>query len=339
MSEPEFYAWRQPVFPDVLCGALTDRERLGLPDRFADDRLGQSIPEALERLRDQPRDYLVSLCAKASAPLVDRLAAGDLLALVGDPRIETLAPSMVTIPAADVKIGLEEADLDGVMLRFKGLGLERAWIAKECPRHDVSLRPYAMARYPVTNKEYREFLIDTAYRELPTSWEFRRYPHERSNHPVYTVSPEAADCYARWLSKRTGRAFRLPSEAEWEFAAGGPNGEEFPWGANFNSDFANTAETGLFRSSAVGVFVEGRSVFGLDDMAGNVEEYVADSYAPYPGGAFVADHLVQIHGAYRIARGGSFTRFRDLARVRRRHGHNPRSATYTMGFRLAETLS
>jgi formylglycine-generating enzyme required for sulfatase activity len=52
----------------------------------------------------------------------------------------------------------------------------------------------------------------------------------------------------------------------------------------------------------------------------------------------VADHLVQIHGRYRVARGGGFSRFGDLARTRRRHGHNPRSATYAMGFRLAETL-
>ena len=74
-------------------------------------------------------------------------------------------------------------------------------------------------------------------------------------------------------------------------------------------------------------------------MAGNVEEYVADLYRPYPGGEPVADHLVEIHGAYRVARGGGFSRFRDLARTRRRHGHNPRSATYAMGFRLVEDLS
>jgi toxoflavin biosynthesis protein ToxD len=65
---------------------------------------------------------------------------------------------------------------------------------------------------------------------------------------------------------------------------------------------------------------------------------VADAYAPYPGGPFIEDHLAQIHGTYRVARGGSFARFRDLARTRRRHGHNPRSATYAMGFRLAETV-
>ena len=73
-------------------------------------------------------------------------------------------------------------------------------------------------------------------------------------------------------------------------------------------------------------------------MAGNVEEYVSDYYKAYPGGAAVHDHLSQIHGTYRIARGGSFARFRDLARTRRRHGHNPRSVTYAMGFRLAETV-
>ena len=61
------------------------------------------------------------------------------------------------------------------------------------------------------------------------------------------------------------------------------------------------------------------------DMAGNVEEYVADDYAAYPGGPFVADHLVQIHGAYRVARGGSFARWRDLARTRRRQ-----NITYSM---------
>ena len=76
----------------------------------------------------------------------------------------------------------------------------------------------------------------------------------------------------------------------------------------------------------------------MADMSGNVEEYVAAPYSPYPGGHFIADHLTQIHGSYRVARGGSFARFRDLARTRRRHGHNPKSVTYAMGFRLAERI-
>ena len=85
------------------------------------------------------------------------------------------------------------------------------------------------------------------------------------------------------------------------------------------------------------MFAAGNSPFGVADLAGNVEEYVADDYAPYPGGSVVDDHLQQIHGRYRVARGGCFARFRDLARTRRRHGHNPRSPAYAMGFRLAES--
>jgi formylglycine-generating enzyme required for sulfatase activity len=72
-------------------------------------------------------------------------------------------------------------------------------------------------------------------------------------------------------------------------------------------------------------------------MAGNVEEYVADDYAPYPGAARVEDDLSRARGRYRVARGGGFTRYRDLARCKRRHGRFPK-AIYVMGFRLAETL-
>jgi formylglycine-generating enzyme required for sulfatase activity len=259
-----------------------------------------------------------------------------LLALVGDPRICVERPAMVDILGGDVEIGLPSDEVGTILDRFVGLGIDRSWIEKECPRHQVTLSPYRLARYPVTNAEYRVFLLDTGHSELPSSWHFRRFPQERANHPVYTISAESADGYARWLAQRTGRGFRLPTEAEWEWAAAGPERREFPWGAIFDADLANTAETGLFSSSPVGAFVRGESPFGLADMAGNVEEYVSDVYAAYPGGSFVTDHLVQLQGRYRVARGSSFARFRDLARTRRRHGHNPKSATYAMGFRLAE---
>jgi len=317
---------------------MTDGERLGLPEYYVADRFGPRLPEAYERLRGLGRNALATLCEDARAPLIDRLAAGNLLALLGDPRIDTCNPVMIAIAGRSVEIGLSAADLDAVLARYPKLGLERKWFEKECPRHTVNLEPYAIGKYPVTNQEYRDFLLDTRYVELPSSWTFRRYPQEFSNHPVYTLSPDAADAYTGWMAKITGRAFRLPTEAEWEFAAAGPASFEFPWGQDFDADRTNTAETGLFQSSAVGVFVDGNSPFGVADMAGNVEEYVSDAYAAYPGGSFITDHLVEIHGGYRVARGGSFARFRDLARTRRRHGHNPRSVAYAMGFRLAENL-
>jgi len=317
---------------------MTDRERLGLPDYFVTDRFSGQLPPAYERLRGLSARELVTLVEDDEASLTDRLTAGSLLGLLGDPRIETTKPRMIDIPGGAVEIGLSEALVDSVMARYPDLGLDRKWIEKECPTFTVQLKPFAIRQFPITNQEYRDFLQDTRHPELPSAWAFRRYPQEYSNHPVYTVSPEAADAYAAWLVHKTGRAFRLPTEAEWEFAAAGPNRLEFPWGDEFDAERTNTLETGLFRSSPVGVFVSGNSPFGVSDMAGNVEEYVSDYYTAYPGGAYVSDHLVEIHGRYRVARGGSFARFRDLARTRRRHGHNPRSVTYAMGFRLAEDL-
>ncbi len=330
--------WHWPSFPGGLCGDMTDRERLGLPDHYLPDRLGEARRAAWRRLRGRDEASLAALCEDPRQPLANRLAAGDLLALLGDPRIRTTHPEMVAIPGGRVEIGLPWPALDLVLARYPQLGLEPAWIAKECPRHAVTLAPYAIGKYPVTNQEFRDFLIATGSPDLPSGWGFRRYPAERANHPVHTVSPEAAEAYAAWLARSTGRGFRLPREAEWEYAAAGPAGLEFPWGPEFDADRANTAETGLFQTSAVGVFVTGNTVFGAADMAGNVEEYVAEDYAAYPGGTAVHDHLARISGRYRVARGGCFARFRDLARTRRRHGHNPRSATYAIGFRLAETL-
>lgn len=330
--------WHWPVFETVLCGDMTDRERLGLPDYYVADRFGATMPEMYARLRHMNADTLAQVCEDRHFPLVERVAAGNLLAILGDPRLNVFQPPMMTIPGGEVMIGLDPADVDTVLTNYAQLGLDRQWIVKECPRHAVVVRPYRIGKYPVSNQEYREFLLDTQYPELPSSWAFRRYPQECSNHPVYTISATAADTYVRWLSQKTGRGFRLPSEAEWEYAAAGQAGYEFPWGNAFEADRANTAETGLLHSSPVGVFVDGNSPFHVADLAGNVEEYVSETYGPYPGGRLVHDHLVEWQGAYRVARGGSFTRFRDLARTRRRHGHNPRSATYVMGFRLAEEI-
>ena len=332
--------WHLPQFDNWLCasGTMNDRERLGLPAHHSPTDLQRQLVLACRDLRMSSVPDLLAIIGDADEMLARRIAAGNLLALAGDPRLDPLAPEMVTFTGGTVAIGLDPALLEEACTRLAGLGLDRSWLAKECPRHDVTLTPFRLARFAVTNGEYEAFLLATQFAEIPSGWQFRRFPAERANHPVYTVSPKAADAYAAWLAEQTGRPFRLPSEAEWEHAAAGLQGREFPWGDGFDPALANTAECGLFDTSPVGAFIAGNTPEGLADMAGNVEEYVADSYAPYPGGDLSRDHLVEIHGTYRVARGGGFSRFRDLARTRRRHGHNPRSATYAMGFRLAETV-
>lgn len=335
MTPKGFTHW--PIFDGPLTAEMTDRQLMGLPEHFQSG-LSLSLPLAVWRqLTDEPAKQLANRVENPASPLSWRIAAARLLALTMDPRLNVLNPPMIGIEGGTVEIGLAESGIDQVMETMQGLGLDPGWIEKEAPRHKVELKPYAIGKYPVTNLEYRAFLEDSLQPRIPHSWAFGQFPVEHANHPVHGLSAEDADAYAVWLSSRTGRQFRLPTEAEWEFAAAGRENLEFPWGDTFAPFHANTAEMGLFMTTPVGVLPEGASPFGCMDMAGNVEEYVADDYAPYPGGKAIADDLVNVVGVHRIARGGSFTRFRDLTRNCRRHGKYPREI-YVMGFRLAETI-
>jgi hypothetical protein len=93
---------------------------------------------------------------------------------------------------------------------------------------------YILAKYPVTNSEYAEFVKATGHR-VPRYWQKGTYPNGKGNHPVLEVSYDDATAYCVWFSKKNPNwNFRLPTEAEWENAASGPNRFEFPWGNNSN---------------------------------------------------------------------------------------------------------
>jgi formylglycine-generating enzyme required for sulfatase activity len=312
---------------------VSNRTAMGLPDSFA-SRLPHDLFATHRDLFGRSAGDLAAVAEDAAEPFPRRLVAGSVLALIGDPRLRPDDPAMISVPAARVRLGLPPGRVDQVVEQWRHVGVLPEWIAKECPQYEADIAAFRIARYPVTNAEYRLFLEDTDARWLPTSWRLGSYPYGRANHPVWTVRPEAADAYAAWLSARTGRQFRLPTEAEWEYAAGGGS-REYPWGEHFRPEAANTVEAGPLTTTPVGIYPAGRSPFGALDMAGNVEEYVASAYCPYPAGEPVADDLSRAHGDYRIARGGSFTRYGDLARCRRRHGWYDKEI-YAIGFRLAE---
>ncbi|WP_241332447.1 formylglycine-generating enzyme family protein [Burkholderia cenocepacia] len=315
---------------------LDPRTAMGLPGRFH-DRLGLNLLSAHEDLFECDAAQLIEVLESISADRQRRFAAGLMLGLRGDPRISIERPQMIRLAGGRVTLGLSRHGVERVVAQWAHHGVQREWILKECPEYECDVAPFALARFPVTNAEYRAFLEATHSDLLPTSWQFGMYPAWFANHPVWTVPPAAADAYAAWLNERTGRRFRLPTEAEWEYAASDGGRREYPWGDEFDSTCANTAEDGPLFTSPVGMYPRGRSAAGIDDMGGNVEEYTADDYAVYPGGETIDDDLLRICGTYRVARGGSFTRFGDLARCRRRHGWYP-GAIYAMGFRLAETL-
>nr|WP_164389369.1 SUMF1/EgtB/PvdO family nonheme iron enzyme [Streptomyces harenosi] len=306
---------------------------MGLPEGYVEPRAERL--EYFPQVAGLPAAQLAGLVEDASLPLEHRLAAGTALALAGDPRIRWDEPAMLRVPAGRALLGTPESEVDALHADSAQFGVQRSWVEKECPRHAVPIASFSIAAYPVTNAEFAVFLKDTGHAQMPSNWNYGRFDPAASNHPVYTVTAHSADAYAHWLSRRTGRRFRLPTEQEWEYAAAGPQGRRHPWGDTWSASAANTLETGLLMTSPVGAFPEGRSWCGALDMAGNVEEYTSSTYGPYPGGRLVHDDLYLRLGAYRIARGGAFNRFRDLARCQRRHGPYPRSL-YAMGFRLAE---
>ncbi|MGA4845759.1 formylglycine-generating enzyme family protein [Streptomyces sp. G5(2025)] len=320
---------------DADINALTDRAAMGLPDHYVRPRAETLSPAHL--VAGLGGDEPAAMMDDASLGPDVLLAVGTALALAGDPRIREDDPPMLDVPAGQALIGTPEDDVDALHQDSARFGVQRSWVEKECPRHPCPVAAFRIAAYPVTNTEYALFLHETGRREIPSSWHYGRFTPATANHPVHTITPESADAYARWLGERTGRVFRLPTEQEWEYAAAGPEGLRYPWGGEWSPDAANTLESGLLMTTPVGAFPAGRSWCGALDMAGNVEEYTSSVYRPYPGGQLVRDDLYKRLGAYRIARGGAFNRFRDLARCQRRHGPYPRSL-YAMGFRLAEDV-
>jgi len=320
---------------DADVNALSDRAAMGLPAGYV--RPGGERLDLAGALTREPAELLAVL-QDPELPLDRRLAAGALLALAGDPRTVATDPVLVDVPAGAAWVGTEDADVDALHAESEAFGVRRNWIEKECPRHRAPVAAFRLGAYPVTNAEFAEFLIATGYEELPTSWGYGRFHPAQANHPVYTVTAAAADAYVGWLAATTGRPFRLPTEYEWEYAAGGPAGRRYPWGDDWADGLANTLEEGILASTPIGAYPGGLSWCGAYDLAGNVEEYVSDVYQPYPGGQLVEDDLYRRAGHYRIARGGAFNRFRDLARNQRRHGPYPRSL-YAMGFRVAEDTS
>ena len=153
----------------------------------------------------------------------------------------------------------------------------------ELPQHKVYLKVYYIDKYEVTVAEFKRFL-DATTRTPPRIWteeEWRRiYPSPGEDHPMNGVSWYDADAYCRWVGKR------LPTEAEWEKAARGTDGRQWPWGNDPNLPSrvrANTQEAGVGWTMPVGSYPEGVSPYGVYDMAGNVMEWTSSWYQPYPG--------------------------------------------------------
>ena len=112
---------------------------------------------------------------------------------------------------------------------------------------------FRIGKYPVTNQQYAQFVAATGY-QPPRHWRGKTPPRELNNHPVVNVTWYDARAYCAWLSKVRGEEVRLPTEAEWEKAARGTDGREFPWGAEADPNRANYGDTGIRRHQSGWLF-------------------------------------------------------------------------------------
>jgi formylglycine-generating enzyme required for sulfatase activity len=203
--------------------------------------------------------------------------------------------------------------------------------------HKLALPEYQIARVPVTNVQYALFVKAAGYK-APPGWEENRPPKGKESHPVVCVSWDDASAYCAWLSKMTGKAISLPSEAEWEKAARGNQDQRaYPWGDAFDASHCNTFELGLKDTTPVGIFLEGASPYGLLDMSGNVWEWTRSLYGkyPYPSSAQERAERENVKAlGNRALRGGSWLDDLVFARVSYRDHDNPDVGYLYFGFRV-----
>jgi formylglycine-generating enzyme required for sulfatase activity len=186
---------------------------------------------------------------------------------------EAFEPQMVRIPAGKFLMGTREEDVDAIAKKY---GIERERIEREVPQRKMFLEEFEIGKYPVTNFEYRAFVQDIGHKP-PRHWEGDQYPEELGDPPVVNVSWHDAMAYCEWLSEKTGKSYRLPSEAEREKAARGTDAREWPWGNEGADSKCNTWEGGPNTTTPVSQYSPySDSPYGVADMAGNVWEWCAD---------------------------------------------------------------
>ena len=174
----------------------------------------------------------------------------------------------------------------------------------EQPVHQVFVKSFYMDLYETTTAQYKRY-IDATHADPPVHWKKGNIPPGLENHPVVYVSWNDADAYCQWAGKR------LPTEEEWEKAARGTDQRHFPWGVQFDVKKANTPQHWLSKgidvrkgsTMPVGSFEEGKSPYGLYDMAGNVYEWTSSWYLPYPGNEIPNIHYGKKN---KVLRGGSW---------------------------------
>jgi formylglycine-generating enzyme required for sulfatase activity len=198
----------------------------------------------------------------------------------------------------------------------------------ERPAHQVTVKPFFIDSYEVTNEEYAKFIRETDNLPPPT-WTDKTYPAGTARRPVTGVTWDNARAYAAWAGKH------LPTDEEWEFAARGAEGRRYPWGNEWRAGLAN-AEGAASGMVDVGTN-KGASPFGAFDMVGNAWEWTDSKLIPYPGGSLP----IKISDDIKVIRGGTYSSNRNQATTTYRRGWraSAESDYSNTGFRCVKAIT
>ena len=213
----------------------------------------------------------------------------------------------------------------------------------EEPVHRVHLLALQLSRYEVTYLQFQQFIKENPYwkkgkpgmnevdLDYLKDWDGLNFPKGRDHFPVVYVSWHAASAYAYWAGRR------LPTEAEWEYAArGGLKGMSYPWGNSLEFWIANIKTKGFVNiPKPVGNY--SMNGFGVFDMAGNVKEWTSDGYSLYSGSEQKGPRMTT-NRRYKVVRGGSWKTFDRDARVSKRWREHPNFCGPDTGFRVAADI-
>jgi len=313
-----------------------------------DEQVESAEPPATEKRPGYAPEvqHLLDEIADPATEPPRRLEIGDELERLGDPR---LGVGLTTDGLPDI----DWVEIPG------GPFIYQDGETRELPT-------FRIARYPVTNRQFQAFIdaggygqgplkksrarkiLDKLVGQDPVWWEGLKKPDPkesswpRGNRPRTDVDWYEAVAFARWLNSSLGLpdgSIRLPTEVEWEKAARGERGLIYPWGNEYHSGLANLDEKGgevgpwyLEQTTAVGLYPQGRSPYGVEDLAGTVWEWCLNEYDK------PESQEVDSSDGARVLRGGSWITHSGYARAVYRFRNHPGHRNYNWGFRLLSSV-
>ena len=312
-----FFAWKRGVIDDAL-------------DKGTElvETTTQTIESELQKEPEpEPESEPVAEAETSPAPEVESAPAPELVQEYVDRpdvfrdrlRSGGHGPTMIQVPGGKFRMG----------------GATSIVSADEVPRHEVSVSPFMVSVYEITFEEYYRFAQATGRRKPPSNgWDVK-------THPVVDVSWDDAIAYTQWLSKETGKRYRLLSEAEWEYAARAGTTASFWWGlkAGANNAHCFDCQSDYSTSKPAKVGTYKANPFGLYDTAGNVFEWVHDCYhrnyndAPVDGSVWSGGDC-----DVRVARGGAYRSPATSMRVENRETFKSEKGHYNVGLRVARDI-